>query len=70
MSEPVGAEEVFDVGYINEDMEHVLIGVRNPTLCNRVPKPDIIQIALTIENAIILRAKLNAFLAAHGIRAN
>ena len=61
------AEHVCEVGYINDEMKHVLISIQHPTLTNVYPKPSCIQVALTIDSAIVLRAELNAFLAQHGI---
>jgi hypothetical protein len=63
-----GKERVCQVGYINPDMEHVLISIFNPALLN--PDRSFVQVAITIESAIALRAELNAFLKAHGVQAN
>ena len=64
------AERVCEVGYINDQLKHVLISVLNPSLCNAQRPTKLVQIAITIDSAITLRAELNAFLKAHGIIEN
>lgn len=59
------AERVAEVGYINSDMEHALVSIYEPALLN--PSMDGVQVAITIESAILLRANLNRFLAQHGV---
>jgi hypothetical protein len=61
-------ERIGEVGYIDEEKKHALIGIYEPALLNH--GADFVQVAITIESAIALRAELNAFLAAHGVRAN
>lgn len=56
------------VGYINDLCEVALISIFEPLLFN--PGPDFVQVAITIEEAICLRAELNAFLDRHGVVAN
>ena len=63
-------EEVRPVGYINGHMKHVLITIRDPTLVNGGLRRDFVQVAITIESAIVLRAELNAFLKEHDVREN
>ena len=53
--------EEISIGHINDDRAHVLISVREPSLVNC--RKDFAQVAITIENAIVLRAELNVLLA-------
>jgi hypothetical protein len=53
------------VGYINCDERHVLISIRNPTLTSECPRPDFTQVAITIEAALDLQARLADFLEHH-----
>lgn len=57
------AEVVYPVGYINDDRQHVMISIRNPTLLQ--PDRKFVQVTITIGNAVVLRDSLNAFLDAH-----
>jgi len=57
-----GAEEICRPGYINDDQQHVLISIKNPTLTSEYPRPALLQFAVKIENAVALRDALNAFL--------
>jgi hypothetical protein len=59
------AEEVCRPGYINDDKQHVLISIRNPSLTSQYPRPDMVQVAITIENAKALQMELAAFLERH-----
>lgn len=59
-------ERVCEIGYINKEMKHALITIINPALRN-VSNPSVIQVAVSIDGAIALRAELNAFLKMHGI---
>lgn len=59
------AERIAEVGYINSSMEHALISIYEPALLN--PAGNSIQVAISIEGAIRLRAELNRFLSMHGI---
>lgn len=61
-------ERVAPVGYINEDRLHALISIYDPALLNAYNK-DAVQVAITIDTAIELRAELNRFLEQHGITA-
>lgn len=61
-------ERIGEVGYINPEKRHALIGVWNPALINK--GEDFVQIVLSIDGAIQLRAELNAFLEMHGVVAN
>lgn len=60
------AERVGPVGYINDERAHALISIYSPTLLNA--GTDFVQVAVSIDSALTLRAELNAFLAAHGVR--
>ena len=62
------AEHIGGVGYINDQMQHVLLSFCNPSL--QSASPGFVQVAITIDTAITLRAELNAFLAQHGVKAN
>jgi len=58
-------EQVHDVGYVNEERKHLLISISEPTMC--VPfNVEFVQIVITIETAMELRAQLDAFLIKHG----
>lgn len=59
------AERIAKVGYINSDMEHALISIYEPALLN--PSDNSVQVVISIEGAISLRAELNHFLSMHGI---
>lgn len=63
------AEEILELGYINEEMKHAMISVKNPTLLNDGKfgndTPQFCQLVITIESAIILKAKLDQFLKGH-----
>lgn len=61
-------ERIAEVGYINEKLEHAVISIYNPPILN--PGSDWVQVVLTIDGAIKLRAELNAFLTRHGVVAN
>jgi hypothetical protein len=63
------SEEVCDIGYINPERKHALISIKAPSLnsCHCSWQRNMAQFAITIESAIVLRAKLNAFLAQHGV---
>jgi hypothetical protein len=68
LGEDVGDKEcVGPVGYINEDCEHAMMTFVNPTLVNAADKR-FVQIVVSIDSAILLRAGLNAFLTLHGVR--
>lgn len=59
-------EGIGELGYINEDMQHVLINIRDPALVNpQYASGRSVQVALTIETATILSAKLSEFLDQH-----
>lgn len=61
-------ERVAEIGYINDAHEHALISIFDPALLTAYdgPQPQrSVQVAITISSAIELRAKLDAFLAAH-----
>jgi len=60
-----GAEEICRPGYINDDQQHVLISIKNPTLTSEYPRPAMLQFAVKIENAVALRDALSAFLEEH-----
>lgn len=62
-------ERIADVGYINPEMKHCLISIYNPSLLNSDGK-EFVQVAITVDNAIILRANLNKFLLDHGLQVN
>ena len=66
----LGIEWIAPVGYINDEERHLLIGIWNPALLS--PHKDVngssVQVAITIESAMTLRAELDAFLAAHGVQ--
>jgi hypothetical protein len=53
------------VGYINDDKQHMLLSIKNPTLTSQYPKPDIVQAAITIDEAVALQAALDVFLRKH-----
>lgn len=59
-------ERIHEIGYINDDRQHVLISIHNPAILP-VPHDNFVQFAITIDGAIELRAHLNAFLDAHGL---
>ena len=64
----MSTEKLAGIGYLSPGLEHVLLSFRNPAVCNAIPAlpafghKDVVQIALTIDTAIDLRAALNAFL--------
>lgn len=58
-------ERIAEVGYINTQKQHALISVYHPSLLNA--GSDFVQVAISIDSAIKLRAELNAFLGSHGI---
>ena len=58
-------ERIAPVGYINDKCEHALISIYNPALLN--PSSASVQVAISIDGAITLRAALNAFLRDHGV---
>ena len=61
------SERIDPVGYINEEHEHILLGFRDPALFNPSRPPERwVQVAITIESAVQLRAELDAFLRSHG----
>ena len=57
-------EQIHDIGYVNEQQKHCLISISNPPLVS--PGPNFLQLIITIEGAMELRAQLNAFLLRHG----
>ena len=61
-------ERIAEVGYINDKCEHALISIYDPALKNF--GTNFVQVAVTIDGAITLRAELNAFLRKHGIQQN
>ena len=61
-------ERIAEVGYINEHCKHALISIDNPALLNAGPTS--VQVVISIEGAIQLRAELNAFLQRHGVVSN
>ena len=56
------------VGYINDELKHALLSISPPALANL--GDDFVQVAISIEQAIELRAALNQFLVEHGIKPN
>lgn len=58
-------EQIPAIGYLNADYAHALVSIHYPPMVN--PGENFIQIALTIEGALKLRAALNVFLDAHGV---
>lgn len=56
------------VGYINEHQQVALVHIESPGIVNA--GVDFVQIAITVETAIDLRAALNAFLKVHGVVAH
>ena len=61
-------EEIAGIGYINDERKHVMMSIRDPSLCN-LPRGhnSFVQVVITIDNAILLRAMLNKFLTEHGL---
>jgi len=65
--EDVGEKEcIGTVGYVNENLEHALLTFINPALVNAMDRT-FVQIAISVEGALTLRAELNAFLKNHGV---
>jgi hypothetical protein len=60
-----GDQEVCRPGYINDEKQHVLISIKNPSLTSEYPRPAMVQFAVTIENAAVLRDALDGFLRQH-----
>lgn len=58
-------ERIGPLGYANDERTHLLISIFGPSILN--PGEDFVQVALSIDNAITLRAELNAFIKQHGI---
>jgi hypothetical protein len=48
-------------------MKHALVSIYNPALLNANTKHHFVQIAISIDGAISLRAELNLFLKQHGV---
>lgn len=59
-------EQIHEIGYVNAEMKHAMISITEPALCTPF-NTKFVQIVITIEGAIELRAQLNAFLLAHGV---
>ena len=57
------------LGYINDERKHVLVSIHNPSLVN-ADRREFLQVAITIDSAITLRAALNEFLLQHGVLDN
>ena len=53
-------ERIAKVGFINEEQKHALISIYNPALINA--GSDWVQVAVSIDGAMALKAELNAFL--------
>lgn len=59
------SERIAEVGYINEHMMHAMISIYNPAIINAEQAS--VQVVISIDGAIQLRAELNAFLKQHGV---
>jgi hypothetical protein len=57
------AERVEKIGYINNTREHALISIHDPAIVNDEDR--FVQIAISVDAAVKLRDRLDAFLAAH-----
>jgi hypothetical protein len=56
-------ERIAPVGCINDERRHALISIYHPALLNASPDLEFVQVAISIDGAVALRAALDAFLA-------
>jgi hypothetical protein len=60
--------DICELGYINDAREHGLISINGPPLMNiPIGRDKMLQFALTIDDLIVLRAHIDAFLKQHGV---